>query len=250
VGFQEFLGIWGWQSWLTGWMLNVVAQVAFFSLLGNLVGSEERLHFLVIGYALAAGCYQSNISVAASSWDRWDGTYPLLVIAPSSLVPAIVGRTAPWLMGGVATSILALVLVHAVFELSVAWPESLLLPPFVFVCCLSSFALATAAGSIVARQPRFRNITHRLLTMTIMTFSGVSVPVAFWPGWIEILANLLPVSHGLRAMRMLLDGQTSGAVFENLALELLVALGWLAVAALLIDRLADGGRRDGSIELV
>jgi ABC-2 type transport system permease protein len=250
VGYQEFLGIWGWQSWIGGWMLNVVSQVTFFALLGKLIGSEEQFQFLLIGYALASGCYQANIACTASTWDRWDGTYPLLVIAPASLVPAIVGRTSPWLIGGAASSTLALVIVHIAFGLPVAWPEILLLPAFVLVCCFGSFALATAVGSIIARRPEVRNFTHRLITIAIMTFSGVGVPVAFWPGWIEALAQILPVTHGLTAVRQLLAGEASSATLEQLALEVLVGIGWLTVAAVLIDRLADGGRRDGSIELI
>ena len=42
----------------------------------------------------------------------------------------------------------------------------------------------------------------------------------------------------------------ASAIFENAALELLVGLGWLAVGILVIDWMADRGRKDGSIEII
>jgi ABC-2 type transport system permease protein len=99
-------------------------------------------------------------------------------------------------------------------------------------------------------MPRTRNIVHRLLTTAIMAFCGVSVPLSFWPGWVEAVANILPVTHGLQAVRDLLDGAAASVILENVALEILVGLCWLTVAILVIDRMADAGRRDGSIDLV
>jgi ABC-2 type transport system permease protein len=86
--------------------------------------------------------------------------------------------------------------------------------------------------------------------MAITLFCGVAVPVSFWPGWLEVVANFLPVTHGLHAIRLLLASGPGEEIALNAAYELIVGLGWLCVGALIIDRMADGGRRDGSIELI
>jgi hypothetical protein len=39
-----------------------------------------------------------------------------------------------------------------------------------------------------------------------MAVAGANVPVDFWPGPVQAVANLLPVTHGLLAVRQLLDG--------------------------------------------
>jgi ABC-2 type transport system permease protein len=81
-----------------------------------------------------------------------------------------------------------------------------------------------------------------------MALCGVQVPVVFWPGWVQAVAGLLPVRHGLLGVRALLDGAPAGTVARHAALEAAVGLGWLLVAALTFRRLAESGRRDGSIE--
>jgi ABC-2 type transport system permease protein len=250
VGLSEFTNSWNLKTWVTGWLLGVLAQVAFFALLGKLIDSEDRFHYLLIGNALAAGCFQANIAVAVSTWDRGDGTYPLLVIAPSSLVPAIIGRCSSYLVGGIGTAICAFVFIRVFFDLPMPWPSALLVAPLIVLTCMSSFFLACFLGAFVCRLPRTRNIVHRFETIGIMIFCGVSVPVAFWPGWVEVVANVLPVTHGLQAIRLVLAEAPASRVLEQVGLELLVGLAWLGLASLIIDKMADAGRRDGSIELM
>ena len=79
---------------------------------------------------------------------------------------------------------------------------------------------------------------------------GVSVPVAYWPGSMQFVVKLLPITHGLQAIRLTLDEAPFAAVLQSAALEIAVTLGWAVLAVLLIDRVANVGRKDGSIELV
>jgi ABC-2 type transport system permease protein len=250
VGKWEFSRIWGWQSWLFGSIVGAVAQVSFFALLGNLLDSQERLEYLLIGTAVIAGCAKANVVIAVSNWDRGDGTYPLLVIAPSSLVPAIIGRTTIWMLDGAFTAFITLLLAAVIFDVPMPWPESLVLMPLVLAACASSYFLATAIGSIVTRIPRTRNIVHRFETLALTLFCGATVPVSFWPESIELLANVLPITHGLEAIRDLLADGLSRKIAVGLGLEVVVGLAWLLVGVLIIDRTANGGRRDGSIELI
>jgi ABC-2 type transport system permease protein len=60
--------------------------------------------------------------------------------------------------------------------------------------------------------------------------AGVNVAVDFWPGPVQAVANLLPVTHGLLAVRRLLDGSGLDAVAPQVAAEVLVGAGWLAVS--------------------
>ena len=81
-------------------------------------------------------------------------------------------------------------------------------------------------------------------------FCGVSVPLSFWPDSVQLIVQFLPVTHGLQAIRLVLDGASAGAVLEQAALEAAVGLGWLVVAIITMDRMANAGRADGSIEFV
>jgi ABC-2 type transport system permease protein len=76
--------------------------------------------------------------------------------------------------------------------------------------------------------------------------------VSFWPGWVQAIAQAVPLTHGLAAVRTLADAPGGAPVLGEVAGDLLRAGGigaaWLLLAALLLERLAAAGRRSGSIE--
>ena len=81
----------------------------------------------------------------------------------------------------------------------------------------------------------------------MMAFCGVSVPRSVFPAPVRRLAGLLPLTHGLDAIRGVLDGAAAATVLDDIGLEVLVGAGWLALSLLTFQRMADAGRRDGSI---
>jgi ABC-2 type transport system permease protein len=52
------------------------------------------------------------------------------------------------------------------------------------------------------------------------------VPTGFWPSGTRIIADLLPVTHGLSAVRGILVSAPLFQVLTSIGLELLVGLGW------------------------
>jgi ABC-2 type transport system permease protein len=65
-----------------------------------------------------------------------------------------------------------------------------------------------------------------------------------------VLAQALPLTHGLAAIRGILASASPRLILRETVLEGVVCAVWLAISLLLIDRVAESGRRDGSIELV
>ena len=250
VGWADLRVQFSLLTYFGGWLVNAFAQVVFFALLAELVNAPDHLRYLLIGNAVAAGCFFANGIIAVAQWDRNDGTYPLLVVAPTGLLPATIGRTSIHLITGTATSMLTLLLAELIFGIDMPWPEALLLVPLLFLVVASVYAPALFLGTIVTRKPRLRNIVHRSLFVLLLTISGVSVPVSYWPDAVQAVANILHLTYELAAVRLLFDGAPAGDVLEQIGKGLLIAAVWFGVAVALIDRMADAGRRDGSIEFV
>lgn len=103
-------------------------------------------------------------------------------------------------------------------------------------------------AGIVLRFMHLRNVVGNVINLSIMAFCGVQVPRSFWPETVQCVTAFLPVSHGLQAIRDLLDGMAAPAVLAGAGLELAVAAGWLVLAALTFRHLAEGGRKSGTIE--
>jgi ABC-2 type transport system permease protein len=252
LGYQDFRIFWssGWM-WLLTHVLRVMTTAAMWVLLGRLVESEDHVRFLLIGQVAIVGAQYSGWAVSAFTWDRmYIGTYPVLVAAPASLVPVMMGRTAVWMLNGVVTAWVTFAILVPLFRLPVSWSQAVWALPAIALVPLSAWGLAFALGAVINWIPRLRNIAHNSVTILMMTICGVVVPVAFWPGWVQGLASVLPVTHGLAGIRLILeDGMTADAL-ANLALEAAVGLAWLVAGMLILDRTVDAARRSGKVDLI
>ncbi|HVM17619.1 MAG TPA: ABC transporter permease [Gaiellaceae bacterium] len=248
TGFEQYRVMFTWRSWLAGWYLRVLAQVTFFALIGELLGSRERTHFLLVGAAVFLAAMGTFTAIASSAWERWAGTLPLLVASPTSPVLVFSTRSLYFVVDATLTSLGAFFVAAPLFGVPLPWPRVLLVVPLVLLVALSTYASAVALGGISARWPSTRNLVSNVSSTTLLTICGVVVPVAFYPAPVQWLAQALPLTHGLAAVRAVLAGEPLAAMLPDVALAVAAGLGWLAVALLTFDRLAASGRRDGSIE--
>lgn len=246
VGIADFRSFWNWRTWTFGWLARILTSAAIWVLMGRLIGSPTQLDFLLVGNAAVAGV--GTFAIAAAAWDRWDGTYPLLVAAPSSLAPAMIGRMSVWIAHWIGSSLATFAMLIVAFGWRPLLSGLVWAPVGVILLSFSTFSLSLFLGAFVGLMPALRNILINILTTTIIAFCGVSVPVNFWPTPVQFIANLLPCTHGVAAIRVMLGDGTAGGIAAELGLELLVGAFWLVLALLAIDRVAERGRRDGSIE--
>jgi len=250
VGAADFRDFWSLKSWLFGWMLRILTNAFAWVLLGRVLGSHDRQSFLLVGNAVAVGATSALWASNACTWARYDGTHPLLVIAPSGLAAATLGRTSIWPVNGIATSIATFLVLTLAFGYRLTVHAALAAFPLVVLVCASTFGFALFMGAVVGRWTRLRNLALDVSGTLLMAFCGVAVPSSFWPAPMNAAVQFLPLTHGLLAIRGVLNDAGVGVVLRQASLEAVVGASWLVLALALMQRMAERGRADGSIELV
>jgi len=244
----DFKAMYSIRTWSFGWLGRVVSQVIFFALIGRLLDSPEAAAFLLIGNAVMIAALEAMMVVASTTWERRAGTLPLLVAAPAPLALVFIGRSLQWLPSGVATALIALFGAGPLFGVTWSPAEALVVAGIVMVVALTTYCFGLFLAALVLRAMELRNIVSNVAYLTMMAICGVMVPTTFWPGWVWAVAQALPLTHGLRAVRRV----DADGIVSSVALDCLLALGvaavWLGIASVTLHRLAEQGRRDGSIE--
>ena len=77
----------------------------------------------------------------------------------------------------------------------------------------------------------------------------MNVPNTAFPRWVQT-ADLLPLTHGLKATRELLEVGPTGQALWQAGLEVTVGLVWIFAAFLTLRLFEDSSRRRGTIDLV
>jgi len=236
-------------TWTLGWLGRIVAQVIFYALIGSLLGSPDRMRYLYIGAAVVATAMETLLVVSTSTRERYSGTLPLLVASPSRLWPVFLGRSVQWLPSGVATATVALFVIGPAFGVRFTLSSGFAAFGVLVLVAITTYGYGLALAALVLRFMRLRNWATNLSYTVMMLICGVTVPLSFWPMWLQGIAQVFPLTHTLHAIRLLESGTGEPlAILTSLGLAVLTSLGWYGLAAFLLERLATSGRRRGSIE--
>lgn len=247
VGFEDTRAQYTWKSWLFGWMIRSTAFVLFYAAMGLMVGGKTLVLYAFIGNVVASASQSALGSGPDTAWERGLGTLPLLVAAPHSMLPVFAGRSSFLIAQGIGESIVVFGLLAPLIGFSGHW---WLLPIGLISVSLGSYGLGLFLAAISIRRLRIGNILFNFVFYTLVAIGGVNVSTDVFPTWVQQLANLLPLHHGLLGTRDLLANGASWAGFGQLGLELLIGASWFALALIGFRMFSEGGRRDGTIDLV
>ncbi|MFI9842525.1 ABC transporter permease [Nonomuraea sp. NPDC051941] len=243
----DFRSIYTWKTWSFAWLSRILCQVTFFSLIGRLFDDPLRVQFLLVGNAVHIVALAAMLVCASTAWERQAGTLPLLVASPAHPFPVFVGRSVQWLLDGTACATISLFLLGPLFGLNILLPGGLLVIPLIFLVGLSVYSFGLVLAGLALRKTELRNIIGTIGNLSLMAICGVQVPTSFWPEPIQFAAHILPLTHGLAAIRGVLAGFPPDRIVIEVALEVGVGLTWLLVASLVFQRLVEGGRKGNSL---
>ena len=248
AGMADYRAIFTWKSWLAGWMVRVIAQVAFFAFIGERLGADEKVYYLLIGNAILVAAVVGVFSLNMTTAERWAGTLPLLVASPSSPIVVFSARGSYLAVDGALSALAALFIAGPLFGMDLPWPRVLAVIPLTALVALASYCFGTFLAGIVFRFRSINSLVVLTTHVSLMAACGVNVPLSYFPEALAWAAHALPVTNGLLAVRGVFDGADAATILGDAALEAAVAAGWMTVALLSFNQLASRGRRDGSLD--
>jgi lipooligosaccharide transport system permease protein len=232
------------------WRRNrlVWRKLAIPSMLGNL--ADPMLYMLGLGYGLgamlpevgglpyiaflAAGTVCSSTMMSASFEAMYSGfsrmhvqrTWDAIMNAPVTLDDVVLGEAA-WAASKAFMSGAAVFAVAAALGL-VSSPLGLWVLPVVFLTGLAFSGMGLVMTSLSPSYDFFMYYFTLAIT-PMMLACGVFFPLEQLPGWLQAVAQALPLTHAVALARPLMNGEVPAAV----ALHVLVLLGY-ALAALTV----------------
>lgn len=232
LSLGEFFSLYPPKLYFVAWVPRVLFQLAFFSLLAGFLGGPDYLAFVVIGtVAHATYIGALGFTVASITWEQGAGTIPLLVAAPTTPLLVLVGRNLAMLGNGIVSGLIILPLAVAVLGLELSFGQLLAAALILVVITGSVYTFGLLLGGFVLRFAEYRNVASSLATIALTFLSGVYVPVTALPTWIQPLSEILPVTHGLRALRQVTLGTSdANLVALQLSAEILVGVAYFVVS--------------------
>lgn len=246
--WADFRATYTWWTWGFGWLGRMLAQVTFCAFVGVLLADPGQIRYLVIGNAIMVCVVETMSVVASSSWERAEGTLPLLSAAPARMGWVFFGRSLQWPISGALTALVSLFVLSPFF--GVHWTPAHVLPlvGLVLLTTATTYAVGLFLSPFVLTASGARNIVSNSAYLLMMAICGVVVPVAYWPAWVGAVAQALPLTHTLAAVRALDAGVPAAEVLGQAGLALLCGAGWLIAALVAFAVLEERARHNDSFD--
>ncbi|MBL1097945.1 ABC transporter permease [Streptomyces coffeae] len=241
----DFRATYTWRSWTFGWLGRMLAQVTFFATMGLALHSSASAHYLVVGNSVMTCVVEAMTVVTSSAWERRQGTLPLLAASPARLIWVFFGRSLQWPVSGTVTSLVALLGLGPLFGVTWSPGQVPVLVGLVLLTAVSTYCVGLFLAAFVLSASNARNIVSNVGYLVMMAICGVQVPVSFWPDWVGVVAQSLPLTHTLAAVRGVAAHAGAGDIALRAGWAVLAGACWLGAAAVAFTRLQIHARRNG-----
>jgi ABC-2 type transport system permease protein len=215
-----------WPNITFGLFLPAIIYLAFS------VGRTTEISSTIPGLVAMAALFGAGaIQSVALPLERATGTFDMLLAAPVSLVTIMVGKA---LAGFFFGMVLSMAYSLIVIPLSGAAPTHPLL--FAFGVILSSSVFSVLGVCISAP---FRDIPEAmppatLIRVSMVFLSGVLIPVANLPNYLQPVAHLLPLTYAVDMLRQTMTGAITAQSFLVDIAALVIFSAFFFIAAVLI----------------
>jgi ABC-2 type transport system permease protein len=237
------------KIYLVSWVPRVLTQVAFFAVLVSFVAGQDKLLYALVGnavYVLASSVI--NGVTASVTWERRAGTLALLVASPTNPLLVFTGRNVGMATHGLMNGLVGMYVVAPLLGMPLTLAEALMIFPALLAVTLGSYGLGVLMGSFALYARGYQNVVSNSAMLLMLVVCGVNYPVSALPAALQGVAQGLPLTHGLHAIRDILAGAPFASVLPLLGLEVLIGAAYALVAQLVIGNLVYKARHAGTID--
>ncbi|MFZ5818230.1 MAG: ABC transporter permease [Bacillota bacterium] len=248
----SFRALFGWLNpviYLSSLVIGPLFQILFFAMVGRYGSPEQSTSWYAVGNAVHGCALTAVFAVGAIfNQERSAGTLGLVLITPRSRMLVFAGRALVLILHGLVTVALGFLLGWAVLGLDLSqtnWP-ALLLVLLLVTLTSGALGLAVSAFNLVATDV---NLVLNTLVAGLLLLAGINFPPEMLPAPLRLLSGALPMTRGVAAARLAVEGVGLADLLPLIQGEALVGLSYLLLGYLLFRALEQQSRRAGTLDM-
>ncbi len=229
---------------------RIILQSLFFVYLAKAAGGEPLARFALIGNSIQIAVFMVMLSMEeVIESEKWNATFQYLIAAPSSWFPSMLGKSMSYFGDAIFASVVSFAALIPILQIDISFVNLMHSIPMILLIILSASALGWSIGAF-SLPIRYGYMICNWFAYAMIVFCGVNIPTSALHPVVQFIGNLLPVTHGLQAVRALIDGATYASVYPLIGAEILIALIYSAAAWLMFGYRMKVTRQIGSFEIV
>ena len=247
----SYIGLFRWTrptTYIASKILMPLASLLFFTYLGISATGAASASFYIVGNAMQVAAVNGIYGVTQSVGnEREGGTLIYLLGAPANRIITFMGRAFFHILDGMLTVVLGfvwgVVLLH--LDLAAANMPGLALCILITTASVCGMGLLFGSLSLVTLNVMFVNNTVYFL---LLVFSGANVALSELPKWMQVISFVLPMTRGIAAARLAVEGAPMAEIAPLLVGEIVVGLIYALFGFGLFSWFETIAKRRGTLE--
>ena len=226
-----------------------LAQMFFFVYLGTFATGGGERAFYIVGNALqiaaVSGIYGMTMSVGG---DRDSGTLGYILGTPVNRLVVFMGRAFMNILDGALGVVIAFFWGVILMGLDLSHTSIPALAVTILITTVSTCGLGLLMGclSLITVNVMFVN---NFVYFLLLIFSGANIRLNEVPAWVQALSSVLPLTRGISAARLLVQGASVAEVTPLLIGELAVGVVYALLGYLLFAVFEVEAKKRGTLEV-
>ena len=219
----------------------------FFIYLGKFVGFTNPLYIVIGNVLLIPAAYGLNgVNLAIADERQW-GTLSYVLGSPAPRLPIFMGRALFYILDGFITALLGLGIAALIFHLDLSKVNFWMLVLCIFLIAITSSGLGFLFGSIsLVSRDGWMILTTFVSALYILV--GVNFPVESLPPMLQPVAYGLPLTRGIMAARLALQGAGWGVIGHLVTGEVLVGAIYILIGYLSFHLIEKRSMASGTLD--
>ncbi len=221
----------------------------FFIFMGKFVGFTNPL-YIVIGNVLLIPATSCMFGVTNAIGDeRGWGTLSYILGSPAPRIPVLMGRAFFYIVDGFITAIIGFAIAAAIFHIDISRINFAMLVICVLLVAITSSGLGFLFGSI-SLVSRDGWIFLNTFLSALYILVGVNFPVEALPPVFQKVALGLPLTRGILATRIALEGGGWNSISQLVLGEILVGAIYILAGFLCFRLIEKRSMASGTLDAV
>ena len=248
----SYIALFHWMrpiQYMASKILMPLAQMYFFVYLGTFATGAKNSTFYVVGNALqiaaVSGIYGMTMSIGG---DRNNGTLAYIFGTPANRLVVFLGRAFMNIMDGSLGVLIAFIwgVVLMGLDLSNTSIPALILTILITTISTCGLGLLLGCLALITVNVMFVN---NFVYFLLLIFSGANVRLSEMPAWVQSISFGLPLTRGIAAARLLVQGASPADVTPLLLGELGIGILYGVLGYLLFSAFEVVAKRRGTLEV-
>jgi ABC-2 type transport system permease protein len=229
VTYKSLFGIMSFKTFLLTRFIAPVSSMLFFCYLAMHAYGAENMAPWVIGNAFTTCVYPVFLGAGLVLMiERGIGTLRAIIATPTSRIVIFVSRSLMHVVNAVMVCIIALTIGILIFDIDFSHVN---LGLFALSVITSMFG-AIALGMVVSSLGLIVREIHMIMNVGILglvILSGANVPLDRFPAPMLVMSQMIPVTRGIEAGRLLHSGGSEAEVLSLIGQEFLLGIIYLTI---------------------